>query len=63
MMKHLSKQMTEKEVYQQIITAIERAADQGQPVQEIYEAIEAGEEVQVKLEPADAGKVRLIISV
>ena len=53
----------EKEIYQQIIEAIEQAESEGQPVQEIYRAIQAGEEVQVKWETSNAGKVQLVISI
>ena len=53
----------EKEIYQQIIEAIEQAEKEGQPVREIYQAIQNGAEVQITLEPSSQGKVRLSISI
>ena len=53
----------EKEIYQQIVEAIQQAENEGQPVREIYEAIQNGAEVQITLEPSAKGKVRLSISI
>ena len=62
-MKQTFREEIEKEIYQQMIAAIEQAANEGQPVREIYEAIQAGADIQVTLEPDVMGKVRLILSV
>ena len=56
-------ELTEAIIHQQLITAIEHAAAEGQPVQEIYEAIEAGEEVHVELQSSSNGKYQLVISI
>ena len=62
-LRRISKELIETEVYQQLIAAIEYAAAEGQPVQEIYEAIEAGEEVHVELQSSSNGKYQLVISI
>lgn len=46
-----------------ILDALEKAGQQGQPVDELMQAIAHGEEIDSWIEPAEHGKVTLTIAV
>ncbi len=46
-----------------ILDALEKAGRQGQPVDELMQAIARGEEIDSWIEPAEHGKVTLTIAV
>lgn len=46
-----------------ILDALAKAKEQGQPVEELLQAISRGEEIVSRIEPAEVGKVTLTIAV
>lgn len=46
-----------------LLDALEKAVQQGQPVDELMQAIARGEEIDSWIEPAEHGKVTLTIAV
>lgn len=46
-----------------LMDALEKAVQQGQPVDELMQAIARGEEIDSWIEPAEHGKVTLTIAV
>ncbi len=62
-MKTAMKEITEKELQHEIIEALERAEAEGQPVQDIFEAVKRGQELEVWFEAACENRCQLVISV
>ena len=58
-----TKESMELEVQQGIIEALKRAEAEGQPVEELFEAVQKGRELEAWLEPAYGNRYQLVIMV
>jgi len=62
-MKTAMKEITEKEVQHEIIEALKRAEAEGQPVQDIFEAVKRGQELEAWFETVSENRCQLVITI
>lgn len=53
----------ENKIFAEIITALEKAQKDGQPVAELMEAVKNGAELEAWFEPKENGKCELLIAI